>query len=470
MNRSAVNDLNSLQTNHEIIKKIKESGGRLNKFSIPEFESFVEKLGHQVDDLNRLNVIHVTGTKGKGSTCAFVSSILRQVNAPRPLKIGLFTSPHLIEVRERIQINGQPISQEMFAKYFYQVFNGIKSADPPLRLIHPHSPTMPMYFRFLTLMAYHLFLEEGVDVAIMEVGVGGMFDSTNVIRKPVVCGIASLGIDHQNALGTTIEQIAWHKAGIIKTGVPAFTVPQSESALEVIKIRASECSAPLSVVPPLEGDSQKLGVPGNHQRTNAALATALCGKWIQSQIPDASADTVDSWISNGLSQASWPGRSQTFVSPRHPSLVWHVDGAHTVESIAACGQWFAAEQEKHTGQCVLLFNAAHDRNVYDLLATLRTSTSGCNFAAAVFCPNLSSRADSNNFTVCHDANLVPQRHAAEMWTTISSVTNTAVLPTINAAVEYIESTYGSCGVETHVLTTGSLHLVGGVLDAAKGSI
>ncbi|KAJ2389848.1 Folylpolyglutamate synthetase [Coemansia sp. RSA 2603] len=470
MRYSAVNDLNSLQTNHEIIKKIKESGGRLNKFSIPEFESFIEKLGHSVDDLNRLNVIHVTGTKGKGSTCAFVSSILRQVNAPRPLKIGLFTSPHLIQVRERIQINGQPISQDMFAKYFYQVFNGIKSPDPPLRLIHPHSPTMPMYFRFLTLMAYHLFLQEGVDVAIMEVGVGGMFDSTNVIRKPVVCGIASLGIDHQNALGSTIEQIAWHKAGIIKSGVPAFTVPQSESALEVIKTYATECSAPLAVVAPLEGDSQQLGIPGNHQRTNAALAAALCREWIRNQIPDASDSTVESWITDGLRLASWPGRSQTFVSPRHPSLTWHVDGAHTVESIAACGQWFAAEQAKRTGQCVLLFNAAHDRNVGDLLSTLSANTGGCNFAAAVFCPNLSSRADSNNFTVCHDTELVPQKHAAEVWSALSGVTDTAVLPTINAAVEYIESTYGTSGSETHVLTTGSLHLVGGVLDAAKGSI
>ncbi|KAJ2358884.1 Folylpolyglutamate synthetase, partial [Coemansia sp. RSA 2618] len=342
---AAVRDLNNLQTNYQIIQKIKESGGRLNQQSIPEFEAFVEKLGHNVDDLDRLNVIHVTGTKGKGSTCAFTAAILTQLSEQlqaahgRPLKIGLFTSPHLIEVRERIQIDGAPISQHEFAKYFYETYDGLRSPEPPLRKVSPDSPDMPMYFRFLSLMAYHTFLRERVDVAIMEVGVGGQYDSTNVIRKPTVCGIASLGIDHQNSLGSTIEEIAWHKAGIIKHGVPVFSVEQQPSALAVIEKRASENEAPLQVVAPL--DTAKLGIPGDHQRINAALAAALCRTWAQ-RTNNTLPDTSESWITRGLQLAEWPGRSQTFTSPRVPSLTWHVDGAHTIESVAACAKWFSS--------------------------------------------------------------------------------------------------------------------------------
>ncbi|KAJ1817256.1 Folylpolyglutamate synthetase, partial [Coemansia sp. RSA 2598] len=183
--KSAVEDLNGLQTNHDIVQMIRASGGRMNEYSIPEFEAFMEKIGYRVEDLDRLNVIHVTGTKGKGSTCAFVSRIMQQVDSPRRLKVGLFTSPHLIEVRERIQIDGKPISEELFAKYFYETYNRLRSKTPPLRKVSPMSPDMPMYFRFLNLMAIHAFLSEGVDVAVMEVGVGGQYDSTNAVRKPV---------------------------------------------------------------------------------------------------------------------------------------------------------------------------------------------------------------------------------------------------------------------------------------------
>ncbi|KAJ2812654.1 Folylpolyglutamate synthetase, partial [Coemansia sp. 'formosensis'] len=353
----------------------------------------------------------------------------------RPLKIGLFTSPHLIEVRERIQINGQPLSRADFAKYFYQTYDGLRAPEPPLRRVTEESPSMPMYFRFLTLMAYHTFLAEQVDVAIMEVGVGGEYDSTNVVRKPSVCGIASLGIDHQGALGTTIEEIAWHKAGIIKKDVAVFTVNQPDPALRVISERAIERNAPPpTVVAPVAADVQ-LGIAGAHQRTNAALAVALCREWARKHsAPPAS----EAWIAQGLAEAKWPGRTQTFASPRHPHITWHVDGAHTVESMAACAAWFAGVG---SGPCVLLFNAAHNRSAQALLAVL--AAQGCDFVEAVFCPNLSRRADSANFTVLNDAELAPQKDAASIWTDLAAHCKTTVLPTIDDAVAYIETTYAT---------------------------
>ncbi|KAJ1817254.1 Folylpolyglutamate synthetase [Coemansia sp. RSA 2599] len=139
--------------------------------------------------------------------------------------------------------------------------------------------------------------------------------------------------------------------------------------------------------------------------------------------------------------------------------------------MTACAKWFAAERASFSGQCVLLFNAAHERSFEDLLQTLGKYTKALGFAEAVFCPNISNRADSVNFTVHRDEKLGQQYDSAKTWAQLSGNDATKVLPSINAAVEYIESKYGKdSGAETHVLATGSLHLVGGVLDVAKGSI
>ncbi|KAJ1678740.1 Folylpolyglutamate synthetase, partial [Spiromyces aspiralis] len=242
---SAIVDLNNLQTNAATLEMIRKSRGALNRFSLPEMTAFLEKLGYEPSHFNKLNVIHVSGTKGKGSTCAFVNSILRNAgirsvddpSGARKLKVGLYTSPHLVEVRERICIDGKPITHEMFAKYFYAVWDKLKAPEPPLRLVSESSPQMPMYFMYLTLMCLHVFLQEKVDVAILEVGMGGEYDNTNIVPRPVVCGVTSLGLDHQYVLGETLPEIAYHKGGIAKPGVPLFCVPQNEDALQVVRNR-----------------------------------------------------------------------------------------------------------------------------------------------------------------------------------------------------------------------------------------
>ena len=143
----------------------------------------------QETDLEGLNVIHIAGTKGKGSTCGFLAAILneRRRSLGRPSKIGLFTSPHMVSVRERIQINAQPISEISFTEYFFHVWRAL-----PLGTLG--------YFRFLTLLSFFIFREEGVDAAIYETGVGGEDDATNVIQSPVATGITSLGIDYARTL------------------------------------------------------------------------------------------------------------------------------------------------------------------------------------------------------------------------------------------------------------------------------
>ena len=198
---------------------------------------------HQPADFDQLNPIHIAGTKGKGSTSSFISSILAQylptkasIHAERvPTSVGLYTSPHLRFVRERIQINNQTLSEEAFAKYFFEVWDRLEESAAKSGHKDPKSTeTKPVYFRFLTLMALHSYMQEKVGSAVLECGIGGEYDSTNILIKPSATGVTSLGIDHTAMLGDTIESIAWHKAGVFKEGVPAFTAPQPEAALKVL--------------------------------------------------------------------------------------------------------------------------------------------------------------------------------------------------------------------------------------------
>lgn len=139
----------------------------INKY----FNLLYSRSGLSLDRLDDLSVIHVTGTKGKGTTCAFCETVLRA----HGFKTGFYSSPHLFEVRERIRINGRPISESQFATAFWKIYDKLEK--------HQESPTdMPLYFRFLTIMAFHVFLEQKVDVAIVEVGIGGEYDCTNIMR------------------------------------------------------------------------------------------------------------------------------------------------------------------------------------------------------------------------------------------------------------------------------------------------
>jgi folylpolyglutamate synthase len=386
----------------------------MNEQAIPEMVEWARRIGYKRSDFNCLNIIHVAGTKGKGSTCAFASSILSEYRRAGVLqKIGLYTSPHLRAVRERIQINGKPISEETFAKYFFEVWDRIEESAKAEGL---DPSDKPVYFRFLTLMAFHTYVREGVDTAIFEVGVGGEYDSTNIIEKPTATGITSLGIDHVGVLGNTIESIAWNKAGIFKNGSPGFTVEQPPAAMVVLEERAHEKGIPLQVVrvhPDVQNGAVKLGLNADFQFGNASLAAALVGAHLKALGHPANITPegpLPERFKKGLQNVEWAGRCQVV---QQGNIEWNIDGAHTMESLDAAGKWFADKRYvflssgfppvallmRHTSsdkprKQVLIFNQqnrdAPERLLGALAASLKRHLADADglFDHAIFCTNI----------------------------------------------------------------------------------
>lgn len=225
-----------------------------NENSLPEMQRLLAHLGHRPADLDNLRIIHIAGSKGKGSTAAFAEAILRE----HGLRTALFTSPHLVHPRERLRLDGQSMDRVEFARAVADIYARlVRTADDELEL------PLPGLFRFLTLMAFDLMLGRQrrglLDVAIVEVGMGGRYDCTNIVEQPAVTAITSLAMEHVRQLGPTLADIAGHKAGIAKPGVPLLSVPQPEEATEVLVRRAAEIGSPLFLVDASHLDRTGLG-------------------------------------------------------------------------------------------------------------------------------------------------------------------------------------------------------------------
>lgn len=190
--------------------------------------SAIKALLHELDNpQDKIKVIHIAGTNGKGSTANFIANTLSQ-----KLRCGLFTSPYMVEINEEVKINGKPISDEEFFSYIEM----LKPICEKLDNINLKNT----YFEVMTALMFKYFYDKKVDVCVVETGLGGTLDSTNVVKKPLASLITTISMDHTNILGNTIEEIAQNKAGIIKENVPVFIYPQNESALNVILKKAKE--------------------------------------------------------------------------------------------------------------------------------------------------------------------------------------------------------------------------------------
>ncbi|KAG0709773.1 Mur ligase [Suillus ampliporus] len=505
--KDAIDALNSLQTNAAVLEAVRAAGVMLNPNAILEMIDYLRRVGLELNDLN---VIHITGTKGKGSTSAFTDSILR---AARPgWKTGLYTSPHLVAVRERIRINGEPLSEEDFTRYFFEVWDLLQKNTKACGCEVATTPFMPNYFRFMTLMAFYTFKQLKVDATILEVGIGGRSDSTNLVPKPIVTGVTALGYDHTRLLGEKLSQIANQKGGIYKEGVPALTVEQPEEGMSELRDCAVDQRASQFTVVETLPSTIQLGLAGAHQRSNAALAVQLAHTFLsitdQSYSPASDSNTsgaasttqIGSVIEplrslptsflDGLRNAHWPGRCQTVLDPKHEGTKWFLDGAHTKESLACCLEWFVSPSVGLPGSSisdghparVLIFNCTSGRSGDDFLNTIlqKTEEQLINhgspekkeefFAKVIFCSNVTYT--SGNFkgdltsmamSTTDNANLKTQREIEAAWNNlVPTYSGTVhVLPSIEDAVEEARKT-----LNVSVLVTGSLHLVGGVIEVA----
>lgn len=326
-------------------------------------------------------------------------------------------------------------------------------------------------------------MSEGVDTAIIECGIGGEYDCTNVLICPTVTGITSLGIDHVAMLGNTIEEIAWHKAGIMKTNSLAFTAPQPPPALEVLRERALSKSVSLEVVEPdLSLASIPLGLAAEFQITNASLAVQIASAHLLTlDHPPPPATPLPPEFLRGLQYVRWPGRCET----RHEKdLSWHIDSAHTIESIQAAAKWFASVAPPVVPDGfprrtrILLFNqqtrdaSALAKALHSTLATAFNDSRP--FTHAVFCTNITFQAtgfrpdlvsmNTNNESL---QALTVQKLLAETWQSIDPTTQVEVKGSIEEAVVWARTVAAGVDDEAAVLVTGSVHLVGGFLEVLE---
>ncbi|MGH9752675.1 MAG: bifunctional folylpolyglutamate synthase/dihydrofolate synthase, partial [Blastocatellia bacterium] len=327
----------------------------------------VRALARALDDPQRkFPAIHIAGTNGKGSTAAMTASVLRAAG----LRAGLYTSPHLVSITERIRVGGDEIAPDDFAR----LATDVRAAGE--RLLSANAlPAPPTFFEQMTMIAYLYFAERKVDLAVLEVGLGGRLDATNIC-EPVVTAITPVGFDHQQYLGDTLASIAAEKSGIVKPGAPVVIAPQSGEAMNAIVARCEELNAPMIVTSNpfgIEAASDgenigryrfryratrdaydlRLGLRGRHQITNAVVAIHIA-----EQLRIAGFDIPPSAIVEGLSCAEWPGRLEMIrISPSQAPLL--LDGAHNADGARALRDFL--DEHFRSTPITILFGAAADK-------------------------------------------------------------------------------------------------------------
>ena len=391
----------------------------------------------------RFRSLHIAGTKGKGSTAIFAESVARAAG----LSVGTYTSPHLLDLRERIRLDGRMVARRVLARTLSACkgeYDAVRAAGSDRRLT---------YFEALTHLAFQIFADAGLDLAVVEVGMGGRLDATNIIT-PLVAAITAISFDHTKQLGGTLAEIAGEKAGIAKPGVPLVVGRQPPEALESIRERAAAAGArPVLVLGAdfrLEPGRRRPGafrkmtlatpartypdlavrMLGAHQLDNAALAVAA----MELAAERGGFALSEEAVRRGLSRAHWPGRME--VIRRQPVLTV-LDGAHNVDSaqklLAAVGEEFPAKRP-----LALVYASAADKDVNGILEVLAPG------AALVVA------TESGN----------PRRLDPRI---IAALARTAGAPKVVVKPgmgEALAAAREAAGPEGLVLVTGSLYLVG----------
>ena len=416
-------------------------------------------------------VLHVAGSNGKGSTCAFAEAALRAAR----LRTGLYTSPHLFHFCERIRVAGEPVSEERAAALLEEIAGRVPWAlrDDGLT-----------FFELATLMGFLAFAQERVQVAVVEVGLGGRLDATNVV-EPLACAVAPIALEHTRWLGSTLAEVAMEKAGILKDGAPAVSAGQPLAAAAVLQARADELRIPLwrpgrdyvyesSDVRPfcysgpdgfrvamgageggVEGGRDDRSIPsglallGHHQRANAALACALLQVAASRGVP-----VRPEHVRHGLHTARWPGRLE--VVAREPLVV--LDGAHNPHAARALARTLPTVAGGRPVQ--LVFAAMGDKDHAGMLRELLPVAAGVHLCAV----------ESPRAARPEDLAAVAQRLAGGTGAGAGEADADRALagrayPTVREAVLAARAAAGQDGC---VLCCGSLYLAAEVRAAVGG--
>jgi dihydrofolate synthase/folylpolyglutamate synthase len=363
--------------------------------------------------------IHIGGTNGKGSVAAMVERGLRAAG----LRTGRYTSPHLDKIEERVAIDGTPIDRETFETVTADVLDAVDAARAAGTL-----PVMPTFFEVSTAVAFEIFRRRHVDVAIVEVGLGGRFDATNVLT-PVITAITSIAFDHERHLGHTLPEIAFEKAGIAKPGVPMVIGRLPREAAARIAEVAAEVGAPIVDAHATTTDRKypplTLALAGRHQLENAAVAVAILERWsaMQSHVPTAAVVT-------GLTECEWPGRLEWLRLPGGEVLI---DAAHNPAGAQALASYL---EDTRTPKLPIVFAAMADKNAAGMIGPLRA-------AASMFVAT----------TVPHARARSADEMAAEIRTHAPGIDVIAVAPPEAAVARALEHS-------PRVVACGSIYMIG----------
>jgi dihydrofolate synthase/folylpolyglutamate synthase len=380
------------------------------KFGLETTFELAARIGNPQQNLR---FIHVAGTNGKGSTCAMLESIYRAAG----LRTGLFTSPHLVSFRERIQVNRQLIPEADLVRLVGELRAATGDLETTL-------------FEFATVMALKFFAEQNCDVIIWETGLGGRLDATNIVT-PLAGVITNIAFDHQQWLGDTLEKIAAEKAGIIKPGIPVITATEDAPALAVIKSTAQEKRSPfVSIGKEVIAEfAYPTALLGAHQKINAVLAVATVNL-LRSKIP-----VNDAQVREGLAQVQWPGRLQLIQTPGGQRIL--LDGAHNLAGAAALQE--ALRRDFAGTPPVLIFGALADKQWSDICRTLAP------VAKKVFTVPVASPRTAD---------------ATELAAVFRSTHPAAAVEAKTSLKEALEVNRS----EPFILITGSLYLIGEALE------